>query len=56
MSHIISIKTKVTDPAALSAACNRLGLAEPVQGTATHGGIHLWAAACSWGVVRPLRR
>ena len=34
MSHLVSIKTKVTDPAALSAACRRLGLAEPVQGTA----------------------
>jgi hypothetical protein len=34
MSHIVSIKTKVTDPAALCAACRRLGLAEPVQGTA----------------------
>lgn len=34
MSHIVSIKTKVTDPAALAAACRRLGLAEPVQGTA----------------------
>lgn len=35
MSHIVSIKTKVTDPAALSAACRRLGLAEPIAGTAT---------------------
>lgn len=35
MSHIVSIKTKVTDPAALSAACRRLGLEEAVQGTAT---------------------
>ncbi|HET6249747.1 MAG TPA: hypothetical protein VFE47_18805 [Tepidisphaeraceae bacterium] len=35
MSHIVSIKTKVTDPAALSAACRRLGLEPPVQGTAT---------------------
>lgn len=35
MSHIVSIKTRVTDPAALAAACRRLGLAEPVQGTAT---------------------
>jgi len=35
MSHIVSIKTKVTDPAALSAACRRLGLEQPVQGTAT---------------------
>lgn len=35
MSHIVSIKTRVTDPAALAAACRRLGLAEPVHGTAT---------------------
>jgi hypothetical protein len=35
MSHIVTIKSKVTDPAALSAACRRLGLAEPVAGTAT---------------------
>jgi hypothetical protein len=35
MSHIVTIKTRVTDPAALAAACRRLGLAEPVQGTAT---------------------
>ena len=34
MSHIVSIKSKVTDPAALSAACRRLGLEQPVQGTA----------------------
>jgi hypothetical protein len=34
MSHIVSIKTRVTDPAALSAACRRLGLELPVQGTA----------------------
>ena len=34
MSHLVSIKSKITDPAALSAACRRLGLAEPVQGTA----------------------
>ena len=35
MSHIVSIKTRLTDPAALAAACRRLGLAEPVHGTAT---------------------
>jgi len=35
MSHIVSIKTKITDAAALSAACRRLGLEEPIQGTAT---------------------
>lgn len=34
MSHIVSIKTRVTDPDALTAACRRLGLAEPVAGTA----------------------
>lgn len=34
MSHIVSIKTKVNDPDAVAAACTRLGLAQPVQGTA----------------------
>ena len=34
MSHIVSIKTRLQDPAAIAAACRRLGLAEPVQGTA----------------------
>ncbi len=34
MSHIVTIKTEVRDPAAVSAACRRLGLPEPVQGTA----------------------
>jgi hypothetical protein len=34
MSHIVSIKTRVTDPAALSAAGSRLGLEQPKQGTA----------------------
>jgi len=34
MSHIVSIQTKVRDPAAIAAACQRLGLAVPVQGTA----------------------
>jgi hypothetical protein len=33
MSHIVSIQTKVRDPAAV-AACQRLGLSPPVQGTA----------------------
>jgi hypothetical protein len=32
VSHIVVIETRVYDPAALSAACRRLGLAEPVQG------------------------
>lgn len=34
MSHIVQIQTKITDPIALTAACRRLNLAEPVQGTA----------------------
>lgn len=34
MSHIVSIKTKVHDPAAINAACHRLKLPEAVQGTA----------------------
>jgi hypothetical protein len=34
MSHIVTIKTKVTDPAALAAACRRLALEPPLQGTA----------------------
>ena len=34
MSHIMTIKTEVRDPAAVAAACLRLGLPEPVHGTA----------------------
>ncbi len=34
MSHIVTIKTEIRDPAALAAACRRLGLAEPIAGTA----------------------
>jgi len=34
MSHIVIIKTQIRDPIALVAACRRLGLAEPVRGTA----------------------
>jgi hypothetical protein len=34
MSHIVSIKTRVHDPAAIAAACQRLKLAAPVQGKA----------------------
>lgn len=32
MSHIVHIKTQVRDPAAVEAACRRLGLTEPVLG------------------------
>src|SRR5262245_44129074 len=34
MSHIVSINCKVRDPVAVAAACQRLGLSAPVQGTA----------------------
>ena len=34
MSHIVSISSKVRDPAAVAAACQRLGLSAPVHGTA----------------------
>ena len=33
MSHIVTIKTEVRNAAAVRAACQRLGLAAPVQGT-----------------------
>ena len=35
MSHIVSIQTRIQDPAAVAAACQRLKLAAPVHGTAT---------------------
>jgi hypothetical protein len=35
LSHIVEIKTEVRDPAAVASACRRLGLTEPVNGTAT---------------------
>jgi hypothetical protein len=39
MSHVVTILTKVRDPAGVAAACHRLGLAAPTQGTATlYGG------------------
>ena len=34
MSHIVSVKTEVRDTSAVNAACRRLGLPEPVHGTA----------------------
>jgi hypothetical protein len=34
MSHIVTIRTEVRDPQAVAAACRRLGLPEPVPGTA----------------------
>jgi hypothetical protein len=35
MSHIVTIATEVRDPDAVAAACRRLGLPEPVHGTAS---------------------
>jgi hypothetical protein len=34
LSHIVTVKTVVRDHAAVAAACRRLSLPEPVQGTA----------------------
>ena len=34
MSHIVMIKTEIRDSTAVAAACRRLGLPEPVHGTA----------------------
>ncbi len=34
MSHIVSIATEVRDRQAMASACRRLGLPEPVEGTA----------------------
>lgn len=34
MSHIVTINTQIRDPVALAAACRRLGLEEPLTGTA----------------------
>ena len=33
MSHIVTVKTEIRDAAAVRAACQRLGLPQPVQGT-----------------------
>jgi uncharacterized protein DUF1257 len=34
MSHVVTLQTRVYDPAAIAAACRRLGLAEPAHGKA----------------------
>jgi hypothetical protein len=33
MSHVVTIETEVRDAAAVQAACQRLGLPQPVEGT-----------------------
>ncbi|MGB7160769.1 MAG: hypothetical protein WBD40_22080 [Tepidisphaeraceae bacterium] len=47
MSHIVSIATRVRDPVALTAACRRLGLVEPIVGT-----VMLFAAEASGCIVQ----
>jgi hypothetical protein len=34
MSHIVTLQTKVHDPVAVANACQHLGLAKPIRGTA----------------------
>src|SRR5215203_2106928 len=47
MSHIVTIRTKVRDPAAVAAACTRMGLAAPTAGRA-----ELYASQAEGLVVR----
>jgi len=47
MSHVVTIKTQIRDPAALAAACARLGLDPPERGTA-----RLYAAEVAGQIVR----
>lgn len=35
MSHLVTIRSQIRDPVAITAACHRLGLAQPVHGTTT---------------------
>ena len=34
MSHLVSLKTKVQDPVAIAAACQRMSVAQPIYDTA----------------------
>jgi hypothetical protein len=47
MSHLVTIKTKIHDGAAVVAACQRLGLAAPVQGT-----VNLYSGEATGLIVR----
>jgi len=47
MSHVVEIKTEVRDPVALSSACERLGLPEPV-----HEAVKLFSAEAAGHAVR----
>ena len=33
MSHLVVVKTEIRDAAAVTAACHRLGLPQPIEGT-----------------------
>jgi hypothetical protein len=47
MSHIVTIETQVRDPAAVAAACSRLGLSQPERGR-----VMLFSAVAEGLVVR----
>jgi Protein of unknown function (DUF1257) len=47
MSHVVTIATKVHDPAAITAACRRLNLPAPAQGTA-----HLYSGEATGLIVQ----
>ncbi len=47
MSHVVTIQTRVHDPAAVAAACRRLELAAPAQGTA-----HLYSGEATGLVIQ----
>jgi hypothetical protein len=47
MSHVVTIQTKVHDPVAVAAACQRLNLPAPVQGT-----VHLYSGEATGLIVR----
>ena len=49
MSHIVTIKTEVRDPAAIAAACRRLNYPEPAYGTKRL----FTAEATGWAVQLP---
>ena len=49
MSHIVTVRTQVRDPAAISSACKRLQLPEPELGTVTL----FSATATGWAVRLP---
>ena len=47
MSHLVTIKTEIRDPVALAAACTRLGLPPPRQGT-----VRLYASEATGQIVQ----